>query len=145
MGIPDLQTAGCEDAGMQRVYRGGDLNLLSFAHTLIDPRENTNENLEVPKTSHVPQKKELIGFHCLHSNRWSTRFDATKDAAHGVKNRVDERKDCCDTEENDGFVHDNSPFAALANSPRMWPLFAASVKLSNFISAVFHLSSAFVK
>jgi hypothetical protein len=45
MGIPDLQTAECEDAGMQKVYRGGDLNLLSFAQSLIDPRENTNENL----------------------------------------------------------------------------------------------------
>ena len=69
--------------------------------------------VEVPKTSHVPQKKELIGFHCLHSNRCSTRFDATKDAAHGVKNRVDERKDCCDTQENDGLFMDNSPFQPL--------------------------------
>ena len=45
MGIPDLQTAGCEDADLPKFYSGGDLNLLSFAQSLIDPRENTNENL----------------------------------------------------------------------------------------------------
>jgi hypothetical protein len=69
----------------------------------------------------VPQKKKLVDLYCLDCDCCGARVGLAEDPTNGMQNRVNERQDSRNAQENHRFVHDLSPFAALEDFTRIWP------------------------